>query len=527
MAISFLTTFNLTPSTAEIDFTDTSTGIPAGNNGCFKIVSPSGDTIYDNTDFSAANCDIELNNGESASQQTITFTPELGTYTITYTIADQATGAVVYGTAIQTYDNEYVAPTVSIEQTVDCVAVLFGQEDVTNYVVNGVTPGTLTRTQKLIYPQGANGGSPPSSLTTSAATLSTATFFNGTQTGTVSTVLEYTFADGLTVQDTVYGSKEVKVDCTFICSIVCCIREYANRTIAARTANPYRYETEYRPKFGEIMGLVEMIDTMIKCGQADYVDQYITEVYNLTECTSDCDCGADANAQVTGFGTVVGINGTDGDSSYTYIAYASDASGTGFTTTFNSALNYIAIKTTTAAILSPAAADFAGLWKLYGASSGSTLLANNVTVDTPTDGIGLASYQTLKTYTLPAGTLANDGDSIEIDSFVVGASTGTFNAGIFVNGTISSVASGANLGAGQSKLIFKAFLVRTSATTVMYTYNRQIATSAPIVGNYTGYVASLAVNNLGTLTNTFSIRGASDPGTTTQAISLTIKKYNI
>lgn len=67
----------------------------------------------------------------------------------------------------------------------------------------------------------------------------------------------------------------------------------------------------------------------------------------------------------TGATGAAGSDGADGDSAYVYIAYASDASGTGFTTTFNAALDYIAVKATTTAIVTPQASDFTGLWKNY------------------------------------------------------------------------------------------------------------------------------------------------------------------
>ena len=65
----------------------------------------------------------------------------------------------------------------------------------------------------------------------------------------------------------------------------------------------------------------------------------------------------------TGATGATGPAGTDGEDAFVYIAYASDDSGTDFTTTFNAALNYIAIKTTTTQIVSPQASDFTGLWK--------------------------------------------------------------------------------------------------------------------------------------------------------------------
>jgi hypothetical protein len=69
---------------------------------------------------------------------------------------------------------------------------------------------------------------------------------------------------------------------------------------------------------------------------------------------------------------LTGDSGTDGDSSYTYIAYADDSSGTGFTNTFNTSKDWIAIKTTTSLIASPIASDFTGLWKNYKGATGTT-----------------------------------------------------------------------------------------------------------------------------------------------------------
>lgn len=71
------------------------------------------------------------------------------------------------------------------------------------------------------------------------------------------------------------------------------------------------------------------------------------------------------------FGGIPGPAGADGDSCYIYIAYASDDSGTGFTTTFNAALDYVAILVSETEIETPEASDFAGLWKNYKGSTGA------------------------------------------------------------------------------------------------------------------------------------------------------------
>lgn len=66
-----------------------------------------------------------------------------------------------------------------------------------------------------------------------------------------------------------------------------------------------------------------------------------------------------------------GTNGTNGASSYSYIAYAADNIGTGFTTTFDSALNFVAFRTTTSPLSPPVAGDFTGLWKNYKGADGT------------------------------------------------------------------------------------------------------------------------------------------------------------
>ena len=84
-----------------------------------------------------------------------------------------------------------------------------------------------------------------------------------------------------------------------------------------------------------------------------------------------------------------GADGADGVSSYTYVAYASDASGAGFSLTPTNALKYRAEIHTTTAIETPDAEDFAGAtWVKYigddGTGAGDMLKS---VYDTNDDGI--------------------------------------------------------------------------------------------------------------------------------------------
>jgi len=62
------------------------------------------------------------------------------------------------------------------------------------------------------------------------------------------------------------------------------------------------------------------------------------------------------------------VVGADGTNAYVYIAYASDTSGTDFTTdpVVGVTLPYIAIKSTSSEIAIPSASDFTGTWKYIG-----------------------------------------------------------------------------------------------------------------------------------------------------------------
>ena len=66
-----------------------------------------------------------------------------------------------------------------------------------------------------------------------------------------------------------------------------------------------------------------------------------------------------------------GAAGAAGVSAFNYIAYASDTSGTGFSVTPGSGLNYVAFLTSSTVISSPNAGNFAGLWKQFVGADGA------------------------------------------------------------------------------------------------------------------------------------------------------------
>jgi len=303
--LSFETTFDITTKTflAEDTSDYAGQGIALTDvNGCFTITSPSGVVIYNNVDFSNANCDIYIDNALT-SQQTVnlpldgTGAVEAGTYTVLYTVYD--TNLLTYSTVTNTYTFAYTTPTVAITQTIDCVSPLFTSVDATNYVVNSITP-SITRVHSIYYPVGSGGVT----TTGSTTTVTSSTFYNGTQTTEIESTLSYVFTDGLIVTDVIEGVKEVVVDCTWVCSIYCCIKALEARVQEYSHTNRVEYEKS-KALFSQVMALVGLAKLAIECGESADVDGYLASIRSLTECTEDCSCDGDEPALVTGLGGLV------------------------------------------------------------------------------------------------------------------------------------------------------------------------------------------------------------------------------
>lgn len=284
------------------DITDyASNSIPlSGVKGVITAIDPSGTIFYNNTNYLSP----DVNRQASDFSSTTIFLPldasgkvVLGSYTIIYSVQiNDGSNPIYIVTASNIYNNCYVKPTVSISQTVDCLSPLFTSQDETDYTVNGIEPA-YTTVHTLYFPVGsALYGSP---ISNSLPTLTTSTFFEGTQTTTIATYADYTFADGLIVTDTITGQKEIDVDCSFACNIYCCIKSLYNRKENARGVNNVQF-AKYNAELDEVASIVGLIDLAIKCGKQDDVSGYLNKIKQITSCSDDCSCSDGEPSQVTG-----------------------------------------------------------------------------------------------------------------------------------------------------------------------------------------------------------------------------------
>lgn len=320
--ISFTTTFDLTATPKQIIFTDTTVwgAIPLADvNGNFTVTSPSGIVIYNNTAITNPLCDIDIVTS-LISTKLITLPlgtdgfPESGNYIIVYRVWNSALN--VYYTTTNTVNYQYVQPKVCIIQRIDCLSPLFSSVDSTDYVVGGITP-TISGTHTLDYPYGSAGEITPIILpfTATASVIATSTFYQGTQTTELVAGLVYNFVTGVNafiIIDSISGSKEVKVDCAYICSILCCVRTFDKLKESYRGVNDTLFG-KYDEIFHEIMSYVGLMQFSINCGLGDEVCDYLQKIKTLSNCSDACKCDSEKASRVIGLGYLVGPKGEQGD----------------------------------------------------------------------------------------------------------------------------------------------------------------------------------------------------------------------
>lgn len=158
--------------------------------------------------------------------------------------------------------------------------------------------------------------------------------------------------------------------------------------------------------------------------EQDFIDYLMTgqSAYDIWISEGNIGTEADFLLSLKGLKGDKGNTGSTGDSAYVYIAYASDANGTDFTTTFNPSLNYIAFRSISVWYSTPPASLFTGLWKNLNSSlwkeNGSTLEPVDNTKTVTAANFVLSSERKLKENINPISDLKKF-DSIEFREYVL------------------------------------------------------------------------------------------------------------
>jgi len=231
----------------------------------------------------------------------------VGTFDLTYQSND-----TTYTNVDSSFTLSYVAPTAVISQSYNVVEPIFVSTDITDYRVTDpltqgfVNPVPSSYSHSVHFPVNSSGF-PNNTVTTSTFSIALGAyeFYYGTQTGTTTRSLSYTFSDGLVVIDTITGSIETMVNpATEICSVVCGL----NKLYSVMEANKNLNRTQYllnKAEYEFLLSKTANAQANITCGNAEQAQIQINDVKaSLGDCCNDCVAYTDGDL-VNGVGNPV------------------------------------------------------------------------------------------------------------------------------------------------------------------------------------------------------------------------------
>jgi len=312
--VSFTTTFNF--STKKFNFADTTDYVSQGIDPsdvaiCFEITDPLGNTLYNNTDFTAPDIDpnVALTNNLISLLLDSDGNVVVGEYTVLAKYHVDASVDTVFNyaehtvTLSETYDlSEYTSPTVEIELTSNCITPLLKSNDITDYRVDGVTP-TIVRVHTIFFPAVLQ----LADLVGSGKILQTAVFYTNEHSSEVESTLTYDFGDYF-VADVVSGTATIDVECDAqLCDLYCCIAAEFARYTANKNVNKILADKHLK-NWMMMMDAAGQIGIALSCGKDSDINTLTTFILDLGNCQPGCGCSTGDPVPVVGLGGLGSVN---------------------------------------------------------------------------------------------------------------------------------------------------------------------------------------------------------------------------
>ena len=303
--------FNYKLATPQITFVDSSDyvgdGFPGGGaefTVCAKVESPSG-VFYNNTDFNVPDIDPGTSPNsliEIPLPLDINGDVELGAYEITLSYKKISNAATYIG--VKNYTLTYVAPVIDISMAVDCLSPSLSATDDTDYVFNAITP-TIARAFAIQYPSPLTNAD----VTSTTDSVSTNTFYtlkdsNLNYTSTLTTDLTYAIdpANLIYIVDEITGTSNIDVLCPAgVCAVFCCLSTQYNRWQDAKCVNSVLATKELN-KFIQMTSISELLGNAVVCGNTTNINDYVSQILSIGNCTSGCCDDENSPFLVTGLG---------------------------------------------------------------------------------------------------------------------------------------------------------------------------------------------------------------------------------
>lgn len=210
-----------------------------------------------------------------------------GNYEIEYTI--RVAGAVDPGDYTKTfiYCNEYEQATPDVDITVDMLCSKITSTDNTPYQPE-LTSSALTHT---IHPPSLLDPIkyPVTTVSTPVATDTPIT--TGSWESKIVNIVEFTYSDGLIIDDTIIGGDEKNVkDDINICSLTCNMEALLKRYKDALLNNPENAVNLFNEQLAPALAFQSAYKNNIECGNFDKAEGYYQDVLTFTGSSPECAC---------------------------------------------------------------------------------------------------------------------------------------------------------------------------------------------------------------------------------------------
>lgn len=455
-----------------------------------KLVSPTGAVVYQNigydtNNFGAPDFTLATSVLNETMPQDVNGNYITGTYTL-YTKAQVVDdGDTVNGSATTTAEVCDCTATISIDIDVDYATAVLTSTDTTQYGAYF----SLSRTH-TIYP-------PPISGLPSQSTNATTNVYSNIVTTTwsveISSNVTYLKANDTYTTCNITGSKEVVVEADTLCNTLCLIKKFRSDFYAKYGK---KCVDDMEKAYNLAMDEFYLAFMATRCGRPQSeIQGYINKIYEITGLDPDCDCGCNAGEYPTPVVPTSIINGTNGTNGVTpqfqntgtWIQVSYDEGDT-----WNNLFSLASVT---------GAAGANGTNGTNGAD-GVAVLYNEFPAQVTTTN---STWETLKTYTVPAAQLDSNGSDLEILATFTTSSwtTAAQNTRITFNGsTIISPSIYAGFYSRPiTKVVISARITRTSNTTAKTQVSVEFVTSGYVVlQKLTQPILSLAGLNFTTTT---------------------------
>lgn len=454
-----------------------------------------------------------------------------GTYTFNMFYYNTNTLATTLAT--QTYDYGFTFPTGEITPSVDMWGAYVKATDITNYTVLTVTP-SLARTFTLNYPPTVVP-TPAPVVVTSAVVSTTQVYSPATYGAVLSTIATWNMGGGFYIIGTITAVESIDVNIdNNLCSLQCCLREGIERLNTLECGGYIAEANTARRQLTLAIGYYLGVQGAIYCGSQAKIDEYTAKFKKALNCNDECTCNdGDAPTLVTpviGSGTTYTFTSSDGTINLLVVPSGSNTdvditlspsllAAIYATTDISGLVNVVVTEVSPDVFTIQGATLTAGI----GISIVPTLNGDSIVTDYKVILQNLLSSQsadvnsttamaTIKFYTIPAGTLATNGDRLKIEvNYKLASNTNVKNYRVRINSTnIIQEFSENRLSVAYVTYFIE--IIRISATSVVYKATYQVLNSIwqeifSFNSVYDNTTTQVAVTDLNSTSNQILVQG--------------------